>query len=458
VRFALNATHAIGGKIEKQGDRILLHSWITDARSGVRIKQWTADYAPNQIQYAGVAIAGLASVTFHLRPLLSTITVSEVGKQNYLAGMSALRSDSGVNHALALMEVAVESDRNSALFQAGLAEAQWFKYFVTKDRRWLDRSAESQRQAERLNTDLAPGHRVTGLLLAGMGLYENSIAEYLRAIELEPNNAENLRRLGQVYEQNNQLAEALTAFQKGLTLDPTYYRGAQELGAFYYNRADYVSAVAPLARAALLAPGEPSVRFGLALCYLNLGRYSDAENELRSALQLKETTTTLHALGLSLMYQRREREAIPFLERAVEAEPDRYLSWMYLGTSYRRTGQNAEAKAAYRRGLEVAERDLVRNPRSGYIRSFLGYFNSELGDRRRAQSEIAQALGFSPNDAETRWTALLTYEALGDRNSTLALAAVAPQQQLADLSRWPDVAGLRNDSRFLQMLATYQLK
>ena len=71
-------------------------------------------------------------------------------------------------------------------------------------------------------------------------------------------------------------------------------------------------------------------------------------------------------------------------------------------------------------------------------------------------SEIAQALNFSPNDADTRWWAVLTYEVLNQRDSTLSLLTSSSDELIADLSRWPEVADLHKDSRFKDLLQRHQ--
>jgi hypothetical protein len=52
--------------------------------------------------------------------------------------------------------------------------------------------------------------------------------------------------------------------------------------------------------------------------------------------------------------------------------------------------------------------------------------------------------------------AAFTYEALGMRDATLTVLSAAPVEVLEDLSRWPDVADLHKDPRFLQILASNQ--
>ena len=454
----LGATHVLRGTIEREKDQVKLQAFLTDARSRVDVKEWRAQYDVLEERYIPVVLASMVTETFHLTPLAAGAAVNASARGDYLAGLAYLRRDSTIPAALASFERAVHADPDSPLAYAGMAEAQWFQYFLTKQRAWLGRSAESAKEAKRRNLDLAQVHRVAGLHLRNVGFYEQASAEYRRAIELEPNDAENYRRLGQVYENNNQKEEALVAFQTAVSRQPDYYRGHFELGAYHYNRGDYTQAVAPLRRALDLAPDEPNVHFALGATYLNLGMFGEAEQQLRLAVALDEAPNALHSLGLTLMYQGRDREAIAYFSRTLRRNPERYLSWMYLGIAYRRTNRTAESGDANRRGREVAEAEMARNPRDGYVRSIRGYFAAALGDRVRAESETAQALSLAPDDAETRWMVILTYEALGEREASLAVLNRSSRLQLMDIARWPDVADLGRDPRFLQLLSTVNLK
>ena len=158
------------------------------------------------------------------------------------------------------------------------------------------------------------------------------------------------------------------------------------------------------------------------------------------------------------MYQRRDRDAIPYILRALQLGTGQYRWWTNLGTAYRRLDRVSESRRAYRRGLALAEADIAENPRNGTVRAYLAYLCAQVGDRGRAESELVQALQQSPNDAETLSTAALTYEALGRRNDTLAVLAASPTAIVADLGRWPDVADLHRDPRFLKLLQSDSAK
>jgi tetratricopeptide (TPR) repeat protein len=192
-----------------------------------------------------------------------------------------------------------------------------------------------------------------------------------------------------------------------------------------------------------------------------MGRYSDAEYELRVAIGLRETSDAVHSLAVSLMYQDRNREAIPYYLRALELGPtaiNKFLLHLNLGTSYRRSGNPTEAEREYRKAIQLAYAALEKNPKDGYVRSCLAYLSARLGDRLSAESNAVQAMGLSPGDLNVPWFVAQTYEALGERERTLALIQDSPDWLLSRLNRFPDLADLQKDSRFKGLIASHHIE
>jgi eukaryotic-like serine/threonine-protein kinase len=451
ARTVLGATHVLQGELDKQTGTIGLRVNLTNS------EEWDANYKTDETSYLPTALAGVVTESLHL-PITETPTVSAAALTNYVAGLTALRHDSSVDAALSFLEQAVGADHSSPLTYAGLAEAQWLKYAATSNKVWLNRTIESVTQAEKRNPDLSQVHVIAGLLKANAGRYERAAAEYLRAIELEPANGDAYRRLGETYRRNSQPGEALASFRKAIEVDPRQYRNFQNLGSFYYfQRADYEEAVKYFRTAVALAPNEPAVHYALGAAELDLGQFEAAEYEFRKSIRLHEEPRSLHALGHVLMYEQKDRQAIPFIERALLVGPARCSWWISLGTAYRRIGRKADAKAAYSRGLDLAEVEMNKNTRDSLVRARLAYLCARLGDRRRGQSEITQALQQTP-DTDTLWMAVNTYEALDRRDDALSVLAASPAGVLSDVSRWPDLADLGKDSRFLKLLASHSKK
>jgi len=265
--------------------------------------------------------------------------------------------------------------------------------------------------------------------------------------------------LGQAYEAVDRLEEALGEYRRAVNVDPTDYRNYQQLGWFVHEQADYTQALPHLLQAVKLAANEPAPHYVLALNYETLGQLPDAENELRRAILLGETADDWASLGVVFMEEGRYPEAVDSISRAFQLAPERSPWRMNLGTAYRLMGRGAESRKAYRRALELAGQELVRDPKdAAKTRSYQAFVCARLGDSARAESEIGQALALKPKDARVRFMAVATHEALGRRDDALELLRSFSDAELADVRRWPDLADLSHDSRFLQLLQSRQTK
>jgi tetratricopeptide (TPR) repeat protein len=451
-----HATHGLFARLRPQNGNVQVHATVFDVGSRGSIREWRGEYSPAEIRFIPQALAGTVTAAFHLP--VPTAPVNNAALKEYVAGLAALRRNSTIDAALSHLERAVLADQDSALTHAALAEGLWLKYRLTNDTVLQRRAADSLSQAERRNPDLAEVHRLAGFLKAEGGWYEQALSEYGRAVELDPSNGDVYRRLGMVYDATNQPEKALAAYRRAVELDPGYYRNRQGLANFYRERGDYAEAAIHFRKTVELVPDEPNAHFLLGKVLQDMGSFAEAEKELRTAIALGETPTALNTLGAVLMYMERDAEAVPYIERALDRFPERYLWWMNLGTAYRRLNRKADAERANRRGLDLVEAEMRKNPRGGYARACLAYLCAWLGDRRRAESEIAQALQLSPHDGDTRRVAVKTYEALGRRDDALFVLGSSPASVLADVSRYPDLLDLRNDTRFQKLLATSQGK
>jgi len=97
-------------------------------------------------------------------------------------------------------------------------------------------------------------------------------------------------------------------------------------------------------------------------------------------------------INIGLAYRRQEKydEAIAYYQRALEAYPNEIPIYAELGTIYMTTKQLDKA-------MEIVEQGLSRHPNSAHLHALLAAVYSENGDRRRAQSELAEAERINPN-------------------------------------------------------------
>jgi serine/threonine-protein kinase len=444
------ATHIVHATLVREGSGLLLRAALTDTHTQANGAEMEFRYGLSEIHYAPVALAGMVTAALRLPPL-PVPPVNNAAAHDYAAGIADARRNSTALRGVQELNRAIASDPDSPLTWAGLAQAEWQEYFVTRDPVWLRRCEESLREAKRRDPDAPPVHLISGRLYANAGSYERAETEYLRTIELDSRNADAYRRLGQVYLRVGRFDDARVQYQKAVEVEPQYYPACQDLGTFYRDRGELRNALPQFEKCVALAPEEPTAHWVLALVYKDLSRYADAEREARAALAISVTTNALVTLAVALAYQGKDADAIPYLLRATHLSPEQSLIWMNLGNAYARTHSAAKARAAFRTGLAKAEREAATDPRDGVVGARVALLCAHLGDQSRAEAEIARALQLSPDSDDTRETAIWTYEVLGERDQAIALLKNSRGPVFNFASQYPDLAELRADSRFKEL-------
>jgi serine/threonine protein kinase/tetratricopeptide (TPR) repeat protein len=461
ARALLGATHVLRCTVEKENENIILHVYLTDTRSGIDAKDWKVRYAPTELRYAPVALAGFVTSTFELPPLVAKTTVNAAARPDYLTGMSYVGDNIRLDESVSLLERAVAADPDSPLTYAGLAEAQTGKYRATGDLALKEKARESVRQAQLRNPDLAEVHLISGWLSFISSLNELAQSDYQRAIALQPNNSEAYRRISMVYYRNGQMNEALTAAQKAVEIQPDI-TNLQHLGGFYFLRGDFQNAITEYRKMIDLAPKSARSHYALGAALGQLGRSEEAEHELRTAISLHDDFAAEHTLGAILLDSGKNQEAIYCFRRALDIGPASGLLWLNLGLAYSREHRDRDARSAFFGGQAFELKGLAGNSRHPLERARLAYFAARLGDSQQAESEIAQALQSLRDDAEVSLLALLTFEALGHREQSLSLLTGSPSILLRSIvvqvNRYPELAELRHEPRYLTLIDSNHIR
>src|SRR5438034_8645243 len=159
-------------------------------------------------------------------------------------------------------------------------------------------------------------------------------------------------------------------FAKAVELDPLYaraYAGIADCDSFlflhYHVDVGTDSILATTAKALTLDDGlaEAHASRGLAL---SVGqRYEEAMAEFEQAVALDPNLFEAHYLyGRASFAQGKLGQAAALFERAAEIKPNDYQSLCLLIQTYRSLGRELESKAAARKGIERAERELTQHP------------------------------------------------------------------------------------------------
>jgi tetratricopeptide (TPR) repeat protein len=409
-------------------------------------------YPSRDPQTITTALVGVVTEAFRLPLGSSDELVSGPAGASYAKGIGLLREASTNSaQAISYFQHAISLNPWSALPYAGLAEAQ-LRLFETEGGHWLDAARDSVARAKRLNAAAVPVLFVSGALAEQYGRYEDAIRDFARVVELAPTNSEAWRRLAVCYERTNRRDDVTATYGKAIDAQPNYYRHYLSFGNFYYSRSQFDRAEALYRKVTSVAPGLGQGHEMLGVALMGLGRYRESEESLFKALGIGQSASRLLNLGALYYAQEQYDAALSFFERSLAVGPPTVIRYLDIGDAYRHLNRTKEATIAYGKAMDLAEKEVIRNPRQASLRVFLGLAAAYSGDARRAAAEFSQSLALEPDNTIVIRHATIGYEVLGDRDAALRVLNAAPRMLIDDLARHPDVKELRRDQRFLALL------
>ena len=449
----LHATHVLQLELHRDGDGVAVEAAVVDLKSQAHVRDYSGHFSASDLGDLPGGLTGAITASLRLKRAAAPESISPDAAAAYKAGRNYLREGRySFDQAIVQFQKATQQDAHSPLPQAGLVEAYVSKYRVQNDSQALEQAAVHLQAAEKLDPD-SPSVR---LAAAWLNIFRNKNAQARedcsRALEVDPGNAQAWMLCGFLYDIEGIDNKALEYFHKAIALDPTYFRPYQFLGGFYNVRTQYAEAETQYRKEVEYALNDMDGLSDLGSVLTEQGKYTEAEEIFRKALSIKATPASLNNLGATLAFMGRDAEALPYYRQAAALEPSNYSYWINLGDVERRLGDSDAAKLAYRKGLALTSAHLEINPNSYLVRAHMAYIQARLGQKDNARSGIAQALQSPDKDKLILLYAILTYEAMGDREQALKMVGQIPPAMKITIEHHPDLADLRKDLRYLQMI------
>jgi serine/threonine protein kinase/Tfp pilus assembly protein PilF len=183
---------------------------------------------------------------------------------------------------------AIKLDPNYGLAYAGLAEVYtWLCLAGTSSNELMPRANEAAHKASKIDDKLAEAH----LALADIKFFYNwdwagAEAEYLNAIELNPNYARAYSEYSTYLMVLKRYDEALEKAKKGEELDPLSPMRLSYLGDTLRHMRRDDEAIEVLNKAIEMDPNNDNLHWTLWLIYIYKGMYKDAQREMEKLMEI----------------------------------------------------------------------------------------------------------------------------------------------------------------------------
>ena len=405
------------------------------------------------------AVIGLAPAPGDKAALAAGGTTVPGAFESYILGlglMTGLETPENADAAIAAFEESAGRDPSFAAAGLGLAEAYWSKYTLGKDRT-LALKAESQvRAVLKANDKLAYGHLVLGGIVRGLGRMDEAVPEFERALALDPLSYDAQIKLGSVYRDTQQPVKAEAAYVSAQRIRPGYWDISDLLGYFYFFQGAYDKARDQYEMVTRLCPGNINSLNGLGAANFKLGENALAAAAFERSNAIKRNPDACSNLAFLYYFRGRYADAVTMNEAAIGFGLGvYYVHWGNLADAYHFTpGNEAKAVEAYRKAIELAEKELSAAPGDSHVRSSLAGFLVKAGFPDRARAEIAEALRLTPGDISVVLKSVLVFELSGARQQ--AIEALREYTRLKgpmdEIAKDPFLAGLRQDRGYADVI------
>jgi eukaryotic-like serine/threonine-protein kinase len=402
------------------------------------------------------AVASLLDLSRYLRgnPRMEPETRSIASFTAFQTAESLMKQpdDTGLDAAIDKYKEAVQLDPHYAVAHARLAQAFVRLYTLRHDSAALDHARGNCQVALTLAPRLVDSHHALALVLLQTGNAQGALDEFAKALALDPSNPYTLIRQARIYTRLNRWADAERTFQEVLKKRPNFWCAYSELGLVLHSEGKVQASINAYRAASVAAPRSSSALSTLGAEYLLVGEFAEATECFRRSMVLDpDSDQAAVNTSLGLRCQGKYEEALLFALKAVELNPATDINWLELADCYSQlSGRQREAKGAYLRAAEEAERHLLTDPADGPSWLLLALYKIKSGNPQNAPSFIKKAESLGANDTDSQLYKVRILELLGKREDALATLADCFRKGATtfEMAPFPDMRSLRKDPRY----------
>jgi tetratricopeptide (TPR) repeat protein len=273
-----------------------------------------------------------------------------------------------------------------------------------------------------LNPNLAPTYSNRGNLYSNQGKPELAIADYNKAISLNPNYADAYNNRGNLYSNQGKLDLALADYNKAISLNPNIALAYYNRGVLYDNQGKPELAIADYNKEIALNPNIAEAYSNRGLFYSNQGKLDLALADYNKAISINPNIAlAYYNRGLFYSNQGKLDLALADYNKAISLNPNYADAYNNRGNLYSNQGKLDLALADYNKAISI-------NPNIALAYYNRGLFYSNQGKLDLALADYNKAISLNPNYADAYYNRGNLYSnqgkldlALADYNKAISL-------------------------------------
>ncbi|HSU53468.1 MAG TPA: tetratricopeptide repeat protein [Candidatus Dormibacteraeota bacterium] len=266
--------------------------------------------------------------------------------------------------------------------------------------------------------------------------WQNSETLFRRTVEVTKGNYLAHNNLGFYLSAKGKTQDAMAEYRKALEINPLYEDALNNMGYALAGQKKYQEAIGFYEAALRIRPKHTEVHNNLGNALADIGQVDEAIKHYRIVLEQNPEHADAHNnLGIALAMKGQFDEAVGHFHAAMRLKPKDASAHSNLGNAFAVQHKLDEAIAEYKESLRL-------NPKDAQAHNNLGNALTELGRLDEATQQYEKALRLNPDNPEAHYNLGLVFTRRGDRPH-------ATEHFQEALKLRPDYADARNQLRQL---------
>ncbi len=297
------------------------------------------------------------------------------------ANTAALEMGHAQNGAATAGAIQMTAQQDASIAQAQVATANVILTSVPPTVTALAAAVIDAQEGNTITTQLADA-----LLRVREGSWDAALKAVNSLVERYPQKALAYFSRGLIYDVMNRPADALTNYDRAITLDPKFARVYMNRGLIYTTLGHYDYALDDYNKSVDLDPTFARTFNNRGAAYLYLQQYDKALADFSQVISLDSRYTQAYInRGSTYRILKQHDQAIADFSKALELNPTSSLVYSYRGSSYKDLKKYDEAIADFNKAIEL-------NPRNATFYGYRGNTYNDLKEYDKAIVDLSKAI------------------------------------------------------------------
>jgi TolB-like protein/Tfp pilus assembly protein PilF len=369
----LGVMNILEGSVQKANDQVRVNVQLINALTDAHLWADTYDRKLTDIFAVESEIAKTIAETLQARlsgsekqMMAAAPTTDTTAYELYLKGRFFWNKRTGADlkRAIDYFNQAIAKDPNYALAYAGLADSYTLLsvFSAASPQDSIPQARAAAKKALELDNTLAEAHASFGRILSGYDYdFERAIAEFERAIQLNPNYATSYHWISNgPLTARGEFDRAIAEGKRAVELDPLSMIDNADLSQIYFYARRYDEAISQVGKAIEIDPHSYLAHYYLGQIYQLQGHLTEAIAEYQKAVELDDDPQALAFLGQAQARIGQHDKAQKILSRMTEEAKSRYVSAYSFALMFIALGDKERAIDALERAYrEGAANDII---------------------------------------------------------------------------------------------------